>query len=158
MLLVVVRLISLHNNMIRKFLVVVRIISQTKARQKLVKSCICIYAYVYMYMYICICIYVYVYMYMYICNMQHTATHCNTLHHTATPATHCTTLQHTIGKMYICKSICVCGPVMHVTKSIERWGAGVETQKNVRREIGGWGRVPFNEPYAPSLSTIYDGA
>ena len=41
---------------------------------------------------------------------------------------------------------------------LERWGAGVETQKNVRGEIGGWGRVPFNEPYAPSLSTIYDGA
>jgi len=40
----------------------------------------------------------------------------------------------------------------------ERWGAGVENQKNVREEIGGWGRVPFNEPYAPSLSTIYDGA
>jgi len=40
----------------------------------------------------------------------------------------------------------------------ERWGAGVETQKNVRGEIEGWGRVPFNEPYAPSLSTIYDGA
>ena len=40
----------------------------------------------------------------------------------------------------------------------ERWGAGVETQKNVRGEMGGWGRVPFNEPYAPSLSTIYDGA
>jgi len=40
----------------------------------------------------------------------------------------------------------------------ERWGAGVETQKNVRGEIGGWGRVLFNEPYAPSLSTIYDGA
>ena len=40
----------------------------------------------------------------------------------------------------------------------ERWGAGVEIQKNVRGEIGGWGRVPFNEPYAPSLSTIYDGA
>ena len=40
----------------------------------------------------------------------------------------------------------------------ERWGAGVETQKNARAEIGGWGRVPFNEPYAPSLSTIYDGA
>ena len=47
-----------------------------------------------------------------------------------------------------------------VTKSRhnERWGAGVETQKNIRGEIGGWGRVPFNEPYAPSLSTIYDGA
>ena len=29
---------------------------------------------------------------------------------------------------------------------VERWGAGVETQKNVRVEIGGWGRVPFNEP------------
>jgi len=40
----------------------------------------------------------------------------------------------------------------------ERWGAGVETQKNVRGEIWGWGRVPFNEPYAPLLSTIYDGA
>ena len=40
----------------------------------------------------------------------------------------------------------------------ETWGAGVETQKNVRGEIGGWGRVPFNETYAPSLSTIYDGA
>ena len=40
----------------------------------------------------------------------------------------------------------------------ERWGAGVETQKNVRGEIGGSGRVPFNETYAPSLSTIYDGA
>ena len=41
---------------------------------------------------------------------------------------------------------------------IERWGARVETPKNVRGEIGGWGRVPFNEPYAPSLNTIYDGA
>ena len=40
----------------------------------------------------------------------------------------------------------------------ERWGAGVETQKNVRGEVGGWGRVPFNEPYVPSVSTIYDGA
>ena len=40
----------------------------------------------------------------------------------------------------------------------ERWGAGVETQKNVRGEIGKWGRVPFDEPYAPSLSDIYDGA
>ena len=40
----------------------------------------------------------------------------------------------------------------------ERWGAGVETQKIVRGDIRGWGRVPFNEPYAPLLSTIYDGA
>ena len=44
------------------------------------------------------------------------------------------------------------------TDLMERWGAGVETQKNVREEIGGWGRVPFNETYAPSLSTVYDGA
>ena len=47
---------------------------------------------------------------------------------------------------------------MHQDAFDERWGAGVETQKNVRGEIGGWGRVPFNETYAPSLSTIYDGA
>ena len=47
---------------------------------------------------------------------------------------------------------------LRAVHSWERWGAGVETQKNVRGEIGGWGRVPFNEPYAPSLSTIYDGA
>jgi len=40
----------------------------------------------------------------------------------------------------------------------ERWGAGVETQKNVRGEIEGWGRVPFNEPYTSSLINIYDGA
>jgi len=42
--------------------------------------------------------------------------------------------------------------------SNERCGAGVETQKNVWREIGGWGPVPYNKTYAPSLSTIYDGA
>jgi len=29
----------------------------------------------------------------------------------------------------------------YVQYSEERWGAGVETQKNVRREIEGWGRV-----------------
>ena len=49
-------------------------------------------------------------------------------------------------------------PVRCVHTRYERLGAGVETQKNVRGEIGGWGRVPFNETYAPSLSTIYDGA
>ena len=48
-------------------------------------------------------------------------------------------------------------PRVHINP-VERWGAGVETQKNVRGEVGGWGRVPFNEPYAPSLSIIYDGA
>ena len=47
---------------------------------------------------------------------------------------------------------------VQATDTGERWGAGVETQKNVRGEIGGWGRGPFNETYAPSLSTIYDGA
>jgi len=49
--------------------------------------------------------------------------------------------------------MCVCECAQN-----ERWGAGVETQKNVRGEIGGWGRLPFIETYAPSLSTIYDGA
>jgi len=48
--------------------------------------------------------------------------------------------------------------VRHNERYFERWGAGVETQKNVLGEVGGWGRVPFNEPYAPSLSTFYDGA
>ena len=52
-------------------------------------------------------------------------------------------------RMRACGCVCV---------SLERWGAGVETQKKVRGEVGGWGRVPFNEPYAPLLSTIYDGA
>ena len=50
---------------------------------------------------------------------------------------------------------------INTLKYIRLWGevgAGVETQKNVWGEIGRWGRVPFNEPYAPSLSTIYDGA
>jgi len=46
----------------------------------------------------------------------------------------------------------------HTRHVVERWGAGVETPKNVLGEIGGWGRVPFNETYAPLLSTIYDGA
>ena len=48
--------------------------------------------------------------------------------------------------------------ICRAEQHIERWGAGVKTQKMVRGEIGGWGRVPFNETYAPSLSTIYDGA
>ena len=48
-------------------------------------------------------------------------------------------------------------PTTHNDQSDEKWGAGVETQKNVRGVFGGWGRVPFDEPYAPSLSTIYDG-
>ena len=64
---------------------------------------------------------------------------------------------HMSVSMYMC--VCV---VSHIIPpaypSYERWGAGVETQQNVRGEIGGWGRVPFNETYAPSLSTIYDGA
>ena len=50
------------------------------------------------------------------------------------------------------------GSAQDLSAHYERWGAGVETQKNVRGEVGGWGRVPFNETYAPSLSTIYDGA
>ena len=44
--------------------------------------------------------------------------------------------------IYICTHIhvhCLCFALM----GYERWGAGVETQKNVRGEIGGWGRVPL---------------
>jgi len=54
--------------------------------------------------------------------------------------------------------LCIYVSLTYMYSCVERCGAGVETQKNVRGEIGGWGRVPFNEPYAPSLSTIYDGA
>ena len=86
------------------------------------------------------------------CNNSYTATHCNTLQHTAI---HCDTLQYTATDLrHQCRHLLVCFAVC----PRERWGAGVETQKNVLGEIGGWGRVPFNEPYAPSLSTIYDGA
>ena len=57
---------------------------------------------------------------------------------------------------------CISEVMFHIREIVpapdERWGAGVETQKNVRGEIGGWDQVPFNEPYAPLLSTIYDGA
>ena len=38
--------------------------------------------------------------------------------------------------------------ILHIPR-MERWGAGVETPKNVRGEIGGWGRVPFNENLRP---------
>ena len=58
--------------------------------------------------------------------------------------------------LYISKETYICAEKPR--RLMERWGAGVETQKNVRGEVGGWGRVPFNETYAPSLSTIYDGA
>ena len=80
----------------------------------------------------------------------HSLTHCDTLRYTAT---HCNTLQHTATHCYSTTQ----DPRLQYAVQ-ERWGAGVETQKNVRGEIGGWGRVPFNEIYAPSLSTIYDGA
>ena len=45
---------------------------------------------------------------------------------------------------HICKAT---GQVSHpMVRSVneplgERWGAGVETQKNVRGEIGGWGHL-----------------
>ena len=66
--------------------------------------------------------------------------------------------------LHVCVFVTECYSVLRYVPSLaaahttERWGAGVETQKNVRGEVGGWGRVPFNEPYAPSLRTIYDGA
>jgi len=59
--------------------------------------------------------------------------------------------------LVIWRSIKIYHPTHRNTRN-ERWGAGVETQKNVRGVFKGWGRVPFNETYAPSLSTIYDEA
>ena len=67
-------------------------------------------------------------------------------------------IQHTSTYIQIQKKTLALPACSKSVGLAERWGAGVETQKNVRGEIGGWGRVPFNEPYAPSLSTIYDGA
>ena len=46
----------------------------------------------------------------------------------------------------------------NLTRHMRGGGLGSRPKKNVRGEIGGWGRVPFNETYAPLLSTIYDGA
>jgi len=66
--------------------------------------------------------------------------------------------EHTYTQILDFFQSCSRTPTLWLAHSVERWGAGVETQKNVRGEIGGWGRVPFNETYAPSLSTIYDGA
>jgi len=119
------------------------------------------------------------------CNtMQQTATHCNTyckllflarasntLTHSHTqPCKHVRIHKNARARAHICIHICtpiVLSTILHFLVNYstrpqdihnERWGAGVETQKYVRGEIGGWGRVPFNESYAPSLSTIYDGA
>ena len=70
----------------------------------------------------------------------------------------CVSAQHT-RTYVVATSVRACQYMTYIVGTThERWGAGVETQENVRGEIGGWGRVPFNEPYAPSLSTIYDGA
>ena len=82
--------------------------------------------------YVCEYMYIYIYVYIYVCVYMFMRV-CIYTHYTYT-------------------NVCI------DASCVERWGAGVETQKNVRGEIGGWGRVPFNEPYAPSLSTIYDGA
>jgi len=74
-------------------------------------------------------------------------------------ATHCHMLMHSVGLQQLKEANTPeKESYISVQDTNERWGAGVETQKNVRGEIGGWGRVPFNETYAPSLSTIYDGA
>ena len=94
----------------------------------------------------------------------------------ATPLTTMSSTAHKVKTLIVCRSLGSLSVGLFSKKSYtymkrankymtncahaqdERWGAGVETQKNVRGEIWGWGRVPFNEPYAPSLSTIYDGA
>ena len=59
---------------------------------------------------------------------------------------------------YVCHNTLIHAHDIVLLACCERWGAGVETQKNVLGVFGGWGRVPFNESYAPLFSTIYDGA
>jgi len=83
----------------------------------------------------------------------HKRTHTHTHIHTHT---HTHKHTHTQTHTHIPNVGSDCLPPSWISQ--ERWGAGVETQKNVRGEIVGWGRAPFNEPYAPLLSTIYDGA
>ena len=72
----------------------------------------------------------------------------------------CATYSFTCTYSYICATYSFthadCNE-FNTLQRVERWGAGVETRKNVRGEIGGWGRVPFNETYAPSLSTTTTG-
>ena len=72
-------------------------------------------------------------------------------------------MRHTSNHTHIrvfntCVNLALPELILNCWSLAERWGAGVETQKNVRGEIRRWGRVPFNKHYAPSLSTIYDGA
>ena len=110
-----------------------------------------------MYIRIYVCIFMYVYIYMYINIVRFILYIVNSYIYISI---------HTQIYIYVHKHIYIdicmhhelSDYVRHTYTHEERWGAGVETQKNVRGEIGGWGRVPFNEPYAPSLSTIYDGA
>ena len=40
----------------------------------------------------------------------------------------------------------------------EMWGAGVQTPKNVRGEIEGWGRVPFNDFPFNGFSIVSEAA
>ena len=56
----------------------------------------------------------------------------------------------------VCFTFCVSLSESVMRNIHERWGAGVETQKNVRGEIGGWGRVPFNETYSQSCEGTLD--
>ena len=113
------------------------------------------YIYVYVYMYIHTYIYTYIYirtyLHIYICIYMYIFI--------------CTySCLYTYVYMYIYLILeCACRLDLRCTDFLEkfrvapdyeRWGAGVETQRNVRGEVWGWGRVPFNEPYAPSLSTI----
>jgi len=83
--------------------------------------------------------------------MSHMKESCHAHTHTHTQTASVTITPNKVEWERLCKAF-------KIVSWCERWGAGVETQKNVRGEIGGWGRVPFNETYAPSLRTIYDGA
>ena len=101
------------------------------------------------------------------CSVLHCIAACCSMSHVCCSVLQCVAVYSSVLQYITSVLQCVCSVLQcsifrfeHSSRcrSFERWGAGVETQKNVRGEIGGWGRVPFNEPYAPSLGTIYDGA
>jgi len=100
-----------------------------------------------MHLYMYVCVYTYTYIQIPVCTHIHTYTY-----------TYLYNKKHMHVYMHVYMEYHGAALARRRQRIAERWGAGVETQKNVRGEIGGWGRVPFNEPYAPSLSTIYDGA
>ena len=71
--------------------------------------------------------------------LQHTATHCNTLQHTAT---HCNTPTHALAGDQ--SPIDDCNQKASKSALFESASSLSVPYTNSRREVGGWGRVPFS--------------